>query len=161
MNLTLYGTELIKPSLSEPIMSNDVLSPQQRSYCMSQIKAKNTKPETAIRKALWHFGYRYRIKSKLVGKPDLVFVSYKTVVFVDGCFWHKCPKHFVPPKTRARFWKDKINGNVARDKRNNDSLKLQGWRVIRIWEHEIKESLDDSVARIIAILKEQENHSTD
>lgn len=133
-------------------MSNDVLSPQQRSYCMSQIKGKNTKPEVALRKALWNLGYRYRVRSRLQGNPDLVFPLCKTVVFVDGCFWHKCPDHFVQPKTRAQFWLNKINGNVARDRSNNKALQSQSWKVIRIWEHEIKESLEKTVAHVAEAL---------
>ena len=134
---------------------SDVLTSEQRSYCMSQIKGKNTKPEVALRKSLWGLGYRYRIRSRLPGKPDLVFSSLRTVVFVDGCFWHKCPDHFVQPKTRAQFWLDKINGNVARDQRNNDSLRSEGWQVIRIWEHEIKESLTNAVACVADALEKQ------
>ncbi len=134
-------------------MSNDVLTPEQRSYCMSQIKGRNTKPEVSLRKVLWNLGYRYRIKNRLPGKPDLVFPSFRTVVFIDGCFWHKCPAHFVQPKTRAQFWQNKIDGNVARDQRNNEELESQGWQVVRIWEHEIKESLENSVSRIVRLLE--------
>jgi DNA mismatch endonuclease, patch repair protein len=124
---------------------------------MSQIKSKDTRPEVIFRKALWELGYRYRIRSQLTGKPDLVFTSFRTVVFVDGCFWHKCPDHFVQPKTRARFWQDKINGNVARDQRNNEALKAQGWKVIRVWEHEIKSSLVNCVERVVESLEKQRN----
>ncbi|MCU7843286.1 MAG: very short patch repair endonuclease [Candidatus Thiodiazotropha sp. (ex Monitilora ramsayi)] len=136
-------------------MSNDVLSPQQRSYCMSQIKGKNTKPELILRKALWNLGYRYRIGNKLPGKPDLTLSAYRTVIFIDGCFWHKCPNHFVQPKTRTRFWMRKINENVARDQKNNRTLESQGWQVIRVWEHEIKESLESCIDRIVNILETQ------
>jgi len=134
-------------------MSNDVLTPEQRSYCMSKIKGRDTKPEVSLRKVLWNLGYRYRIKNRLPGKPDLVFPSFRTVVFIDGCFWHKCPEHFVQPKTRAKFWKNKIDGNIARDQRNNKELESQGWQVVRIWEHEIKESLEKSVSRIVRLLE--------
>jgi len=136
-------------------MSKDVLSPEQRSYCMSQIKGKNTKPEVTLRKALWGLGYRYRVRNRLPGRPDLVFRSCKTVVFIDGCFWHKCPDHFVQPQTRTQFWLNKINGNVERDKKNNKALESQGWRVVRIWEHEIKVSLEASVARVVDVLEKQ------
>lgn len=136
---------------------SDVLTAEQRSYCMSQIKGAGTKPEIVIRKTLWGLGYRYRIKNNLPGRPDIVFVSLNTVVFVDGCFWHKCPEHFVQPKTRAQFWADKINSNVVRDHRNNEALKLQGWRVIRIWEHEINDSLEESVGRVVNILESQKH----
>lgn len=97
----------------------DVLTKEQRSYCMSQIRGKNTKPEVILRKALWSMGYRYRIKNKLPGKPDLIYPSLKVAIFVDGCFWHKCPKHFQPPKTRQIFWENKINANVERDKKRH------------------------------------------
>lgn len=136
-------------------MRNDVLTPEQRSYCMSQIRGKNTKPEMALRKALWGLGYRYRIVNRLSGKPDLVFVSLRTVVFIDGCFWHKCPDHFVQPKTRVQFWLDKIDGNVYRDQLNTEILRVEGWRVLRIWEHEIKESLENAVALVVNILEKQ------
>ncbi|MGE6608636.1 very short patch repair endonuclease [Halomonas sp. NPDC076908] len=134
-------------------MEYDVLTVEQRSYCMSQIKGKNTKPELALRKALWSLGYRYRVRNRLPGKPDLVFPSSRTAIFVDGCFWHKCPDHFVEPKTRTQFWLDKINGNVARDRRNNESLRADGWQVIRIWEHEIKKSLANTVDRVVCVLE--------
>ena len=130
----------------------DVLTTQQRAYCMSQIKGRNTKPEIALRKSLWAVGFRHRIKSKLPGKPDIVYPSLKTVIFVDGCFWHKCPEHYQKPKTRAEFWENKIRGNVERDRKNNILLKEQGWFVIRVWEHEIKESLADCVERLSEVL---------
>lgn len=135
----------------------DVLTQEQRSYCMSRINGKNTKPELALRKALWGLGYRYRVRNRLPGKPDLVFPSSRTVIFVDGCFWHKCPDHFVEPKTRTQFWLDKINGNVARDRRNNESLKADGWQVIRIWEHEVKNSLANTIGRVVCVLKMKES----
>lgn len=133
----------------------DVLTPAQRSYCMSQIKGKNSKVEVVFRKALWNLGYRYKIRNHLPGNPDLVFNLFRVVIFVDGCFWHKCPDHFVQPKTRTQFWLNKINGNVARDQRNTELLESLGWQVIRIWEHEIKESLEESVTRVVAFLEKQ------
>lgn len=138
-------------------MSYDVLSPEQRSYCMSQIKGKNTKSEIILRRALWNLGYRYRIKNKLPGKPDLVFSSYKIVIFIDGCFWHKCPYHFIQPKTRTEFWLNKISSNVARDLRNNEMLKAQGWLVIRVWEHDIKKSLENTVTNIVDALQKRKD----
>ncbi|WP_083260833.1 very short patch repair endonuclease [Microbulbifer aggregans] len=134
----------------------DVLSPEQRSYCMSQIKGAGTTPELALRRALWHLGFRYRIKSKLPGKPDIVYPTLKVAIFVDGCFWHKCPKHYSPPKTRAKFWSDKISKNVARDKKNNVLLKKRGWTVVRFWEHEIRDSLEDCVVTVVRALKSRQ-----
>jgi DNA mismatch endonuclease (patch repair protein) len=133
----------------------DVLTRSQRSFCMSQIRSKNTKPEIALRKALWHCGFRYRLKNSLPGRPDIVFPSRKTVIFVDGCFWHKCPYHFVYPKNRAKFWREKIEDNVQRDRRVDELLVAEGWFVARIWEHEIKESLDQCLRRVAGILEQR------
>ena len=82
----------------------------------------------------------WRRGSQLPGKPDFVFSKLKTAVFVDGCFWHGCPRHATKPKTRAAFWAAKLNGNRARDRKVNRLLRAKGWRVIRIWEHELKRS---------------------
>lgn len=128
---------------------SDVHTKEQRSYNMSQIRGKNTKPELLLRNELWKRGFRYRIKNNLPGKPDLVFARHKMVVFVDGCFWHKCPNHFTLPKTNTDFWSEKINKNVERDKRNNSDLKKLGWKVIRIWEHDIKQDVSTAVCKII------------
>src|SRR3989338_5277941 len=99
-----------------PIMV-DVLTKEQRSYNMSMIKSKNTKPEILLRKTIWQNRIRgYRINSTSVyGKPDLVFPKYKIALFIDGCQWHKCKDHYVKPKTNVHFWKEKMNGNVRRD----------------------------------------------
>ncbi|GAG33124.1 unnamed protein product, partial [marine sediment metagenome] len=102
----------------------DVHTPEQRKYNMSQIRGKNTKPEVKLRKYLFSKGIRgYRLYYKLLGKPDLVFTKQKIVVFVDGCFWHKCPKCFIQPENNKEFWKKKIKGNVERDKKVNKLLK--------------------------------------
>ena len=108
---------------------------------MSQIKGKNTKPEELVRRYLFSHGYRYRKNvSTLPGKPDIVLPKYKTCIFVNGCFWHKhegC-KYFVWPKNNAEFWKKKITGNVERDLRQQNELRLLGWNVVVIWECELK-----------------------
>lgn len=130
----------------------DVLSTDQRSYCMSRIRGRDTGPEKILRKALWAAGLRYRIKNKLPGKPDLVFFGKKIAVFVDGCFWHGCPKHYVKPKSNTDFWEEKIAGNVARDLRTNINLNERGWLVIRIWEHQIKQDLAGCTRSILKIV---------
>lgn len=121
----------------------DVHSPQTRSYNMSQIKGKDTKPEAIVRKYLFSRGFRYRKNvSSLPGKPDIVLPKYKTCIFVNGCFWHKhenC-KYFVWPANNAEFWKEKINGNVERDKRNQRLLESSGWKVLIVWECELKKA---------------------
>lgn len=119
----------------------DVHSPKIRSYNMSQIHNKNTVPEETVRKFLFSKGFRYRKNdSRLPGTPDVVLPKYKTVIFVNGCFWHKhegC-KYFVWPKNNAEFWRNKIEGNVLRDARNYRQLEEMGWHVIVIWECELK-----------------------
>ena len=119
----------------------DVHSPETRSYNMSQIKGKNTKPEERVRKHLFSRGFRYRKNvTDLPGKPDIILPKYKTCIFINGCFWHKhegC-KYFVWPKNNAEFWEKKINGNVERDLRQQQELQALGWKVIVVWECELK-----------------------
>ncbi len=119
----------------------DVMTPEQRSRCMAAIKGKDTKPEMIVRKYLFSRGLRYRVNNrKLPGSPDIVLKKYKTVVFIDGCFWHgheNC-RYFRLPKSNERFWRHKIAMNISRDYANNVDLRLAGWKVIRIWECEIK-----------------------
>lgn len=120
---------------------SDVHSPATRSYNMSQIKGKDTKPELLVRQYLHAKGLRYRLHDKkLPGKPDLVLPKYKTVVFVHGCFWHKhegC-RYFVVPKTRTDFWLNKIGKNVVNDERQQAELTAAGWKVLTVWECELK-----------------------
>lgn len=146
----------------ETIISNiqfekmaDVHSKEIRSYNMSRIKGTETKPENLVRKYLFSKGFRYRKNvSGLPGKPDVVLRKYKTIVFINGCFWHKhegC-KYFVWPKTNQEFWKNKIETNVLRDNRNYGLLKNDGWHVIVVWEcdikHRFQETMDDLVNEI-------------
>ena len=134
------------------------MTPQQRHNCMSHIRSKNTKPEQLVRQALWHQGFRYRLHVKdLPGKPDIVLPKYKTVIFINGCFWHGhdgC-KDFVIPKSNTVFWLDKIGKNKARDARDEAALNVAGWKVITIWECELKKTqFDDTVSSLIKGLKE-------
>lgn len=119
----------------------DVHDKKTRSYNMSRIKGKNTKPEEIVRKYLFSQGFRYRKNDKkLPGTPDIVLPKYKTVIFVNGCFWHghKDCRYFVVPKTNTDFWLNKINTNIERDKRKQEALKELGWNVIVVWECELK-----------------------
>lgn len=119
----------------------DVMTTEQRSRCMAAIKGKDTNPELIVRKYLFSRGLRFRVQvRKLPGNPDIVLPKYKTVIFVNGCFWHgheDC-RYFRLPKSNVEFWKEKIERNVARDVRNEAELKALGWRIIRVWECEIK-----------------------
>ena len=124
-------------------MSSEVIHKvsEQRSRNMSAIKSKNTKPEIKVRKVLHSMEYRFRLHSKdLPGSPDIVLPEYKTVIFVNGCFWHRhenC-KYASTPKTRQEFWNKKFNENINRDKINQENLSSKGWKIIIIWECEIK-----------------------
>ena len=141
----------------------DVHSPETRSFNMSQIKGKNTKPEELVRRYLFSHGFRYRKNvSTLPGKPDIVLPKYRTCIFVNGCFWHKhegC-KYFVWPKNNAEFWKKKITGNVDRDLRQQNELRLLGWNVVVIWECELKKdrfnetmaSVEDKIRNSVTII---------
>ena len=115
----------------------DVLTPEQRHKCMSNIKSKNTKPELVVRRLIFHMGYRYRLHRKdLPGKPDITFAKMKKVIFIHGCFWHKhdCPKGQSKPKTNSDFWGKKRVTNIERDKKNIQELRSMGWQVLVIWE---------------------------
>ncbi len=119
----------------------DVHRKEIRSFNMSQIKGKNTKPEILVRKYLHKNGYRFRIHySKLVGKPDIVLPKYRIVIQVNGCFWHghtNC-KYFTLPKTRTEWWINKINKTKSRDKLNTKKLSVLGWKIITVWECQLK-----------------------
>lgn len=119
----------------------DVHSKETRSYNMSRIKGKNTKPEMLVRQFLHANGFRYRLHVKgMPGKPDIVLPKYKTVIFIQGCFWHghdQC-RYYVVPKTKTEWWLEKINGNKTKDTSNIELLKKDGWRVFEIWECKLK-----------------------
>jgi DNA mismatch endonuclease (patch repair protein) len=101
----------------------------------------NTGPEMLLRRELWRRGVRYRLGAKLLGRPDMVFMTSKVAVFVDGCFWHGCPEHSTKPKTNESFWTEKLRKNRSRDDHVSRTLAESGWHVMRIWEHEIKTEL--------------------
>ena len=134
----------------------DVMTPQQRHECMSHIRSKNTKPEQLVRQALWHNGFRYRLQVKgLPGKPDIVLPKYRTVIFINGCFWHghEGCRYYVIPKTNTSFWLDKITSNKARDARDESALNEAGWRVVTIWECELKkEKRGETIGRLLKSL---------
>lgn len=125
---------------------------------MARIRGLNTGPEKLLRSALWTRGLRFRKNPKLaVGRPDVAFVGKKVAVFVDGCFWHGCPNHYVRPRSRSEFWASKLEENVLRDRRQTIELEKLGWRVIRCWEHEVFVDLAGIVTRIQSILDTSES----
>jgi len=115
----------------------DVHTKEQRSFNMSRIRDKNTKPEIKVRSLVHQMGYRFRLHRKdLPGKPDLVLKRHKKIIFVHGCFWHmhNCRYGKVIPKTRRKFWQTKRQSNVLRDRKNIRELKKVGWKVLVVWE---------------------------
>lgn len=150
----------------------DTMTAEQRHRCMSRIRGKDTKPEMIVRRFLWDNGFRYRLHvRKLPGSPDIVMRKHKIVIFVNGCFWHGHNARPLPddelansecckiPHSNRRFWLDKINRNMLRDLQNLAKLKEDGWRVITIWECELKprqrtqtlQSLQNRLNEIIGI----------
>lgn len=144
-------------SKSDECFNTDVLTPNQRSYCMSRIRGKNTKPEILLRKSIWEMGLRYRLKNSLPGNPDFFFPGKRVAIFVDGCFWHGCPEHWVKPKKNAEFWETKIQRNILRDKLTSEKLNALGWVVIRIWEHEIKADVNLAAEKVAKAISSQQN----
>ena len=136
----------------------DVHSKKVRSYNMSRIKGKDTKPEMLVRKFLFAHGYRYKLHDKkLPGKPDIVLPRYHTVIFVHGCFWHghKNCKYFTIPKTRTAWWKIKIEHNNLNDKKNIKLLKKDNWKVIEIWECHLKKDIrENSLNKLVVKVSE-------
>ena len=135
---------------------SDFLSPGDRSRMMSRVRGRNTRPELYVRRAVWSYGFRYRLHlSSLPGTPDLVLPKYRLAVFVHGCFWHQhgCPKS-KRPSTNREFWDRKLDGNVDRDVRDRTRLENMGWFVVVIWEC----SLESGTENLLMQLKRAREH---
>jgi DNA mismatch endonuclease (patch repair protein) len=136
----------------------DRITPQRRSWNMGRIKSRNTDPEIAVRSLLWRMGFRYRLHgTDLPGHPDIVLPRYGTVVLVHGCFWHRhrnCRFAYMP-KSRAEFWTSKFAANVLRDRRMSERLRRDGWRVLVVWECQLRRPASVS-ARIGRLLRGRE-----
>lgn len=133
----------------------DVFSKSKRSEVMSRIKGQNTKPELVVRSLLHRLGYRFRLhRTTLPGKPDIVLPRFKTVIFVHGCFWHrhKDCRFAYTPKSRTDFWLKKLESNVIRDIQVKSDLEISGWRVITIWECELRD-MDQLSIKIVDALR--------
>lgn len=136
----------------------DNLTKEQRKKNMTAIKCSNTTIENKVCTDLWKLGYRFRKNVKnLVGKPDIAIKKYKIVIFIDSCFWHKCPEHFKSPKSNLEYWDPKIANNVERDKKVNLYYKTNNWHILRVWEHEIKKDYDNTIKKIVNFLDNAKN----
>lgn len=135
----------------------DVHSKSIRSYNMSQIKGKDTKPEIMVRKYLFSKGFRYRINDKRYpGHPDIILPKYKTAIFINGCFWHvhEGCRYFIWPENNKEFWRKKLLSNVERDRKNHEILTAIGWKVIIIWECELrKDKIENRLVRLVDEIK--------
>lgn len=122
---------------------------------MSKIRGKDTKPERLLRSALFQLGFRYRTHvNNLPGRPDIVLAKYKTAIFVHGCFWHyhkECREGRIP-SSNSKFWKEKLERNITKDKMHFDALELAGWKVIVVWECEIEKQLEITLNKIVSML---------
>ena len=138
----------------------DVHSKETRSFNMSRIKGKDTKPEEIVRKYLFACGFRYRKNdTRLPGKPDIVLPKYHSAIFVNGCFWHhheNC-SYFKWPTGNAEFWKTKINRNVERDRENMTQLRKAGWHVLVVWECALKKEKDKTLQDLAKNIKSMQN----
>lgn len=135
------------------IVTTEEPIPEHVRRRMQRTRGRDTGPELALRRALHALGYRYRVNARpepsLRRTADLLFTRARVAVFVDGCFWHRCPKHFVMPRTRTEFWSHKIEGNVERDRATTMALEDAGWIVVRLWEHvDVAEAVQAVVAAV-------------
>jgi DNA mismatch endonuclease (patch repair protein) len=130
----------------------DLLTKTQRSLLMSRVRQRGTALELRLRSALRARRLRYRTNVSLPGTPDIAIGTGKLAVFVDGCFWHGCPRHGTMPKTNRAFWRRKIVRNRERDSEVDRELRKLGWRPVRVWEHELRTSVDSVVERLSALV---------
>jgi DNA mismatch endonuclease (patch repair protein) len=133
----------------------DRISEQRRSWNMSRIRGRDTLPERTLRCALHRAGFRFRLRSRLPGRPDIVLPRFRTAIFVHGCFWHRhhgCELAYVP-KSNEAFWKKKFEANMQRDRIVEKALRQRGWRVVVVWQCQIERNLDRTVSRVVKTLK--------
>jgi len=126
----------------------DVFTKEKRSWIMSRIRSKDTKIENLLAKEMRKAKIKFKRYPKIYGSPDFLVKNSNMVVFVDGCFWHKCPIHYREPKSKKEFWIPKIKENVERDKEVNKKLRKEGYRIIRFWEHEVNKNIKSVVSKV-------------
>lgn len=136
------------------MMRDDPRTDAMTSHRMRQVGQKDTAAEMRLRRGLWRAGLRYRLGMRVAGaRPDLVFPRRKLSIFVDGCFWHGCPRHYVAPERNSSFWQGKLECNRTRDVRDKQRLEDAGWDVLRIWECEVDRELDRVVQEVSAAVR--------
>jgi DNA mismatch endonuclease (patch repair protein) len=141
---------------------SDRLTPQERSLLMGKIRGKANRSTEGVLGKLLRLGrvVGWRTQQKLPGRPDFSFRKEKVAIFVDGCFWHGCPQHYRLPQSNVEFWEAKITRNRRRDRRDTRALKARGWRVVRIWEHDLRPARrEKTLARILRVLAEAVDES--
>ncbi|MGW5768434.1 very short patch repair endonuclease [Streptomyces longwoodensis] len=154
-------------SSGSPEKPEDPWSPPEGSWAssaarrrnMQAIRSRDTKPEWLIRRLVHAQGLRYRVAAKplpdLRRTADMVFRPVKLAVFIDGCYWHGCPEHYVPPRTNSGYWSDKVARNVARDRDTDERLRAAGWTVLRFWEHDPAEDCAVKIAATVSSLRKK------
>lgn len=137
-------------TVSTHIGTTGLSTTRARSLLMSQVRRTGTAPEVAFRSALHKEGYRFRLDggSGLPGTPDVVLRRFGLAIFIDGCFWHGCPRHGTVPKTNTDFWTAKILRNQSRDKEVDRALRKRGWKVLRVWEHDVGAAINRVLERV-------------
>ena len=136
----------------------DKVSPEVRTRTMRAVKSNDSKMEIKFRSALWRCGLRfYKNVKSLPGKPDIVFPKKKVVIFLDSCFWHGCPQHLRMPKSNLDYWQPKIERNKKRDGEINSYYSENNWRILRIWEHELKTNFDNKVSEVALTVRKSQN----
>jgi DNA mismatch endonuclease (patch repair protein) len=129
---------------------SDIFTKEKRSWVMSKIKSKWTKQEVMAHNYLKGKRIKYKMHPKMEGNPDIIIPDKKVAIFLHGCFWHKCPLHYRPPKSRRKYWLPKIEKNALRDNNNIKLLKKSGWKVVVIWEHDIKK-MEMRISKLLKI----------
>ena len=136
----------------------DKLSKEQRSKLMASVKGSNTGLERKLRSSLWSAGIKgYRVNFKIRGTPDIYFPKSKLAIFVDGCFWHRCPIHLRIPKTHRKYWLLKLANNRKRANEKDSRLVEEGWKVVHVWEHSVRRDLESSANNIFTMVSSRDN----
>lgn len=139
---------------ADKVTSHDTFSAEKRTAIMRSVRNSGTDIELALRRLLWQEGLRYRVNLRVHGcRPDIAFVRKQVAVFVDGCFWHGCPKHYQAPKSNFGFWNAKVRKNIDRDRMVTQRLRESGWKVLRFWECDIKYDMEKVLAEIVSCVR--------